>query len=71
MCFYGHDVDHLHVHSISVAEQLRMYCFDDLVVPTDVIQFSISGFHLYSPCLILDRIAVYGSSKCVLSRTDC
>ena len=71
MCLYGHNADLCHVPSISVVEQLEMYCFDDLFVPTDVIQFSIQVFHLYSPCLILDQIAVYGSSKCVLSRTDC
>ena len=37
MCFYGHNADHAHAHSLSVAKQLRMYCFDDLFVPTDVI----------------------------------
>ena len=44
MCFYGHNVDHCHVPSSSVAEQLKMNCFDDLFVPTDAVQFSISVF---------------------------
>ena len=44
MCFYGHNADQCHVPSISVAKQLRMNCFDDLFVPTDVVQFSISVF---------------------------
>ena len=36
MCFYGHTADHAHVHFLAVAKQLRMNCFDDLFVPTDV-----------------------------------
>ena len=35
MCFYGHNADHAHVHSLAVAKQLRMNCFDGLFVPTD------------------------------------
>ena len=37
MCLYGHNADLAHVNSLSVAKQLRMNCFDDLIVPTEVV----------------------------------
>ena len=37
MCFYGHSTDLAHVNCLAVAKQLRMYCFDDLFVPTDMV----------------------------------
>ena len=37
MCFYGCNVDDHHVLLLTVAMQLRMNCFDDLFVPTDMI----------------------------------
>ena len=38
------NADLAHVICPAVAKQLRMNCLDDLFVPTDVIQFSISVF---------------------------
>ena len=37
MCFYGHVSDLAHVNCLAVAKQLKMYCFDDLFVPTDMV----------------------------------
>ena len=71
MCFYGHNADHCHVPSSSSCRAAEVNCFDDLFVPTDVIQFSISIFICTVHASLWDRIAVYGSSKCVLSRTNC
>ena len=39
------NVDLAHVFYLAVAKQLRMNCLDDLFVPTDMVSFSISGFH--------------------------
>ena len=71
MCFYGPMFDLAHVLYLAVAKRPRMNCVDDLFVPTDMVSVFHPSFHLYSPCLIVNPIAVYGSSKCVLSRTDC
>ena len=38
------NADLAHVICPPVAKQLRMNCFDDLFVPTDVIKFSIQVF---------------------------
>ena len=37
MCFYGCNADLHHVLLLAVATQLRMNCFDDLFVPTDMV----------------------------------
>ena len=39
MCVYGCKVDLNHVLLLTVAMQLRMNCFDDLFVPTDMVWF--------------------------------
>ena len=41
MCFHGHKADLAHVTCLAVATQLRMNCFDNLFVPTDMVLFSI------------------------------
>ena len=43
MCFYGCRADLQHVLLLAVATQLRMNCFDDLFVSTDMASMSISG----------------------------
>ena len=37
MCFYGCKADLHHVLFLAVAVQLRLNCFDDLFVPTDMV----------------------------------
>ena len=42
MCVYGCKVDLNRVLLLTVAMQLRMNCFDDLFVPTDMVWFPFS-----------------------------